>query len=122
MCSHMVGDRGSILSKGGDLYVFKVVSFLLILPPTHCKYMVLSPVLNGLIYNTNHLLTTTADVYECLQLPLNLNLCLHGAGLIMKWDKFTLCITLQNTVTIKCTNNVNIQKLCILSTHFIIHY
>jgi hypothetical protein len=57
----MVGDSGSILHKGGDLEVLKVVSFLVILPTIHCKYVVLSPELNGLIYNANHLLTTTAD-------------------------------------------------------------
>jgi hypothetical protein len=62
VCSHMVRDCGSILHKGGDLGVLKVVSFLLIPPPIRCKYVVLSPVLNGLIYNANHLLATTADV------------------------------------------------------------
>jgi hypothetical protein len=92
VCSRMLEDSDMNLHKGGDLHVFKPVSILPIPPSIHRKYVVLSPVPNGMSYNASHLLTV--DVSECLELPLNLHLCLHDACLIMKWDKCTFRKTL----------------------------
>jgi hypothetical protein len=94
VCSHTPKDSDLNLHKGGDLYVFKTVPIFLILPLIHCKYVILSPVPIGMIYNVSRLPTTRADVWGRLELPLNFHLCLHDAGLIMKWDKCTFCVTL----------------------------
>ena len=49
----MPEDSDLNLHKGGDLYVFKAVGILLILPLIHCKNVVLSPVPSCMIYNAN---------------------------------------------------------------------
>ena len=67
----MLEDSDLNIHKGGDFNVFKTVSISLILPLIHCKYVVLLPAPNGMIYNANHLPTATAEFWECLELPLN---------------------------------------------------
>jgi len=58
----MLVDSDLSLHRGGELYIFKAASISLILPLIDYKYVVLSPVPNGMIYNANHFPTARTDV------------------------------------------------------------